>query len=179
MIWMGERDSAFNRNKLAAHHGKIMDSLQMADKAGYIHETHIIEGKGHWMDRADTLAISWMAQHRRNPYPNRVVWRQEEVTRRNFYWLGIPDSVERRHKMTVIAQYEGNKIDIEHCDYSALTLYLNDQMMNLDKPITVCYKGKKIFKGKTVRTSATMSQTLTARGDLRYVFPAKLEIELE
>ena len=179
MIWMGERDSAFNRNKLAAHHGKIMDSLQMADKAGYIHETHIIEGKGHWMDRADTLAIGWMAQHRRNPYPNRVVWRQEEVTRRNFYWLGIPDSVERRHKMTVIAQYEGNTIDIEHCDYSALTLYLNDQMMNLDKPITVRYKGNKIFKGKAVRTSATMSQTLTARGDVRYIFPAKLEIELE
>ena len=179
MIWMGERDSAFNRNKLAVHHGKIMDSLQMADKSGYIHETHIIEGKGHWMDRADTLAISWMAKHRRNPYPNRVVWRQEEVTRRNFYWLGLPDNQERRHKMTVIAEYDGNTIIIEHCDYSALTIYLNDQMMNLDKPIKVCYKGKKIFKGKAVRTSATMSQTLATRGDLRYIFPAKLEIKLQ
>ena len=179
MIWMGEKDSAYNRNKLAVHHGKIMDSLQMADKAGYIHETHIIEGKGHWMQRADTLAIDWMAQHRRNPYPKRVVWRQEEVARRNFYWLEIPDNQECRHKMTVIAEYDGNKINIEHCDYSAITLYANDKMMNLDKPITVYYKGKKIFKGKAERTMATMSQTLTARGDIRYIFPAKLEIELE
>ena len=179
MIWMGEKDSAYNRNKLAVHHGKIMDSLQMADKAGYIHETHIIEGKGHWMQRADTLAIGWMAKHRRNPYPERVVWRQEEVTRRNFYWLGVPDNQECRHKMTVIAEYNGNKINIEQCDYQSLTLYINDQMMNLDKPITVYYKGKKIFKGKAERTMATMSQTLATRGDLRYTFPAKLEIKLQ
>ena len=179
MIWMGEKDSAYNRNKLAVHHGKIMDSLQMADKEGYIHETHIIEGKGHWMQRADTLAIGWMAKHRRNPYPERVVWRQEEVTRRNFYWLGVPDNQECRHKMTVIAEYNGNKINIEQCDYQSLTLYINDQMMNLDKPITVYYKGKKIFKGKAERTMATMSQTLATRGDLRYMFTAKLEIKLQ
>ena len=179
MIWMGENDSAYNRNKLAVHHGKIMDSLQTADKAGYIHETHIIEGKGHWMQRADTMAISWMAKHCRNPYPDRVVWRQEEVTRRDFYWLGIPENQECRHKMTVIAEYDGNTIDIEHCDYQCLTLYLNDQMMNLDKPITVRYKGKKIFKGKVTRTFSTMSKTLAARGDLRYIFPAKLEIKLQ
>ena len=179
MIWMGEKDSAYNRNKLAVHHGKIMDSLQMADKEGYIHETHIIEGKGHWMQRADTLAIGWMAKHRRNPYPERVVWRQEEVTRRNFYWLGVPNNQECRHKMTVIAEYNGNKINIEQCDYQSLTLYINDQMMNLEKPITVYYKGKKIFKGKAERTMATMSETLETRGDLRYMFTAKLEIKLQ
>lgn len=179
MIWMGENDRAFDRNKLAVHHGKIMDSLQHADKAGYIHETHIIKGKGHWMERADTMAISWLAQHRREPYPSRVVWRQEEVTRRNFYWLGIPEGQECRHKMMVVAEYDGNTIDIEHSDYNHLMLYLNDQMMNLDKPITVRYKGKKIFRGKVSRTFATMSQTLNERQDLRYIFPANIDIELK
>ena len=179
MIWMGENDRAFNRNKLAVHHGKIMDSLQLADKAGYIHETHIIKGKGHWMERADTLAVSWMAQHQRNPYPDRVVWRQEGVTRRNFYWIGLPEGQECRHKMMVIADYEGNTINIEHSDYQRLTLYINDKMMNLNKPITVRYNGKKIFKGKVVRTVANLSQTLSERGDLRYMFPAKIDIELK
>ena len=80
--------------------------------------------------------------------------------------------------MTVIAEYNGNKINIEQCDYQSLTLYINDQMMNLDKPITVYYKGKKIFKGKAERTMATMSETLETRGDLRYMFTAKQEIKL-
>ena len=46
-----------------------MDSLQKADTGGYIHETHIVEGNGHWMDRVDTAAGSWMARYTRNPSP--------------------------------------------------------------------------------------------------------------
>ncbi|MBQ3149600.1 MAG: dienelactone hydrolase family protein [Alistipes sp.] len=178
MIWMGENDHAFNRNKLAVHHGKIMDSLQTADNAGYIHETHIIESKGHWMERADTAAIAWMAQHRREPYPNKIVWRQEEVTRNSFYWLSLPKNQARKHKMMVVAEYDGNTINIEHSDYQHLTFHLNDEMMNLDKPVTVRYNGKKIFKGRVVRTVATLSETLAQRGDLRYMFPAKLDVEV-
>ena len=79
MVWMGELDGAYDRNTLAAEKGRVLDSLQAADLDGYVHETHIIKGKGHWMDRADTAAIAWMAQYRRNPYPDRVVWRQEET----------------------------------------------------------------------------------------------------
>ena len=87
MIWMGENDGAYNRNRLAAEKGAVMDSLHAADPAGYVHETHIVAGKGHWMDRADTLAIAWMAKYRRNVVPERVVWRQEETVRPSMSWL--------------------------------------------------------------------------------------------
>ena len=177
MIWMGENDAAYNRNELAVKHGAIMDSLQRADNGGYIHETHIIKGKGHWMERIDTLAIDWMAKHQRNPYPEKVVWRQEEVTRKAFYWLSAPEN-ECRHKATVIASREGNTINIESSDYSRLTIYLNDDMVNLDKPVTILYKGKKLFKGKLPRTIANLARTLDDRGDLRYMFPAMVEVEL-
>ena len=40
-------------------------------------------------------------------------------------------------------------------DYSSLTLSLNDQMMNLDLPVTVIYQGKTLFKGNVKRHSAT------------------------
>lgn len=177
MIWMGEKDAAYNRNGLAVKHGAIMDSLQRADSEGYIHETHIIEGKGHWMERIDTLAIDWMAKHRRNPYPDKIVWRQEEVTRKAFYWLSVPEQ-ECRHKATVVARREGNVIDILESDYSRLTIYLNDEMVDLDKPVTVRYNGKKLFKGKLRRTIGNMVSTLNERGDLRYMFPAMVEVEL-
>ena len=177
MIWMGEKDSAYDRNKLAVKHGAIMDSLQQADNEGYIHETHIIQGKGHWMDRVDAAAVPWMAQYKRNPYPNKVVWRQEEVTRNAFYWLSVPEK-ECRHKAMVVAEIDKNVIEISESDYSRLTIYLNDDMVDLDKPITVRYNGKKVFKGKLSRTVGNMARTLEERGDVRYMFPAMVEVEL-
>ena len=177
MIWMGENDSAYDRNKLAVKHGAIMDSLQQADNEGYIHETHIIKGKGHWMDRVDAAAVPWMAQYKRNPYPNKIVWRQEEVTRPAFYWLSVPEK-ECRHKATVIAEIDKNVIEISESDYSRLTICLNDDMVDLNKPVVVNYKGKKVFKGKLSRTIANMARTLDERDDLRYMFPAMVEVEL-
>lgn len=177
MIWMGENDSAYDRNKLAVKHGAIMDSLQQADTEGYIHETHIIKGKGHWMDRVDAAAVPWMAQYKRNPYPNKIVWRQEEVTRPAFYWLSVPEK-ECRHKAMVVAEIDKNVIEISESDYSRLTIYLNDEMVDLNKPVVVNYKGKKVFKGKLPRTVGNMARTLAERGDLRYMFPAMVEVEL-
>ena len=177
MIWMGENDAAYNRNALAVKHGAIMDSLQTADPAGYVHQTHIIKGKGHWMDRVDAQALPWMAQFRRNPYPEKIVWRQELVARTAMYWLSAPKE-ECKHGSTVIVERKGNVIDISQCDYSCLTLYLNDEMFNLDRPIEVRYQGKRIFKGRVPRTSETLQQTLAERGDLRYCFPAKVEVKI-
>ena len=177
MIWMGEHDAAYDRNRLAVKHGAIMDSLQKADPAGYIHETHIIKGKGHWMERIDTLAVPWMAKFRRNPYPEKVVWRQELVVRDAMYWLSAPKD-ECQHGKRVVVSREGNVIDIEECDYTRLTIYLNDKMCNLDKPVEVRYKGEPLFKGRLRRTRAMMQQTLSARGDLRYMFPTAVEVEL-
>ena len=177
MIWMGENDSAYDRNKLAVKHGAIMDSLQQADTEGYIHETHIIKGKGHWMDRVDAAAVPWMAQYKRNPYPNKIVWRQEEVTRPAFYWLSVPEK-ECRHKAMVVAEIDKNVIEISESDYSRLTICLNDEMVDLNKPVVVNYKGKKVFKGKLSRTIANMARTLDERDDLRYMFPAMVEVEL-
>ena len=177
MIWMGENDAAYDRNKLAVKHGAILDSLQSADSEGYIHSTHIIKGKGHWMERVDTLAIPWMAQFRRNPYPERVVWRQEMVSRPVMYWLSVPED-ECRHGMMVIAERKKNVVEIEHCDYSRLEIWLNDQMVNLDRPIEVRYSGKKIFRGKVPRTTQNIRQSLASRGDFRYIFPAVVRVEI-
>lgn len=85
MIWMGENDGAYDRNKLAVVKGKVLDSLQQVEPGGYIHETHIAKGKGHWMDRVDTAAIAWMTKYKRNALPKKVVWRQEEVVRPSMY----------------------------------------------------------------------------------------------
>lgn len=176
MIWMGEHDSAYNRNTLAKEKGEVMDSLQNADPEGYIHSTNIVEGKGHWMELADSEAIGWMAQYKRNPYPEKIVWRQEEVVREHFYWLSAPTD-ELKHGKTVIAHIEGNTIIIDKCDYSRITIHLNDKMLNLDKKIKIIYNGKKIFNKKVKRTIANLHRTINTRNDFSYAFPTSIEIK--
>ena len=159
MIWMGENDGAYDRNKLAVEKGRVMDSLQQAEPEGYIHETHIVKGKGHWMDRAATAAIAWMTKYKRNALPKKIVWRQEEVMRPFMYWLGV-DLETARPGMAVVAELSGNEIKIEACDYPKLRIYLNDRMVDMDKPVKVTYKGKVLFEKKLARTAKCMARTL-------------------
>ena len=154
-----------------------MDSLRAADPEGYIHETHIIKGKGHWMDQQDSAAIDWMAQYRRNPYPKKVIWRQEKVTRPAFYWLSAPQN-EMKRGMRVDVERNQNEINILRCDYSSLTIYLHDMMVNLDKPVIIRYKNKVIFNRKVNRNIKTLYETLNARDDFRYMFPAEVTVDL-
>lgn len=178
MIWMGENDYFYNRNTLAREKGEIMDSLSNANPGYYIHQTNIIQGKGHWMDGVDADALSWMAQYKRDPYPTNIVWRQEKVVREHFYWLSAPCD-ELMQGKTVKARIENNTIEIEECDYSKLRIYINDEMADLDQKITVYYKSKEIFSGKVQRTISNLYSSLNARNDRRYACPCIIEVEIE
>lgn len=177
MVWCGAEDAAYNRNKLCRQRIGQLDSLQSVDTGGYIHEGHILEGKGHWMDNADTLATSWMAQYKRNPYPKKIVWRQEEVTKDRSYWVSIdPEEAEKGREVRL--SILGNRITIERCDYKNITLWLNDHMVNLDDTVVVSKGKKKLYKGKPQRLKENMEESLRQSKDLRYVFPAKIQIQI-
>lgn len=177
-IWMGGNDAAYDRNRLAKEKGEVLDSLSAAYPGKYIHSTNILEDKGHWMDGADADAIGWMSQYRRNPYPKSIMWRQEEVVREHFYWLSAPAD-ELAMGKCVEARIEGNTIDILQCDYSRLTIYLNDNMVDLDKKVTIRYKGKIIARKKLKRTIANMYNSLWLHGDRSYAFPCVIEVKLD
>ena len=176
-IWMGANDTAYDRTRLAKEKGEVMDSLEALNLGKYIHKTNIIEGKGHWMDGLDSEAIGWMAQFRRNPYPKRIAWRQEEVVRKHFYWLSAPTD-ELQHGKTVEARIEGNTIHIDRCDYKSLTIYLNDKMINLDKKVTIRYKGKKVSSKKLKRSITNIHTTLNTRKDRSFSFPCVTKVNL-
>ena len=177
MIWCGGEDSAYDRNLRCAERGEEMDSLQKADPAGYVHKTTIVEGAGHWMNRVDTAAVSWMAAYTRNPAPNKIVWDQADVLRKFFYWLEAPSDQLARGRQARV-ETDGNTVRITRCDYPSLTLWLNDSIVDLDKEVTVEYDGRTIFKGMLERSSALMKESLWERGDPGYIFPAKVTVTL-
>ena len=175
MIWCGANDAAYNRNTLCAEKGMLMDSLQRQYPKGYVHETHILEGKGHWMDGEDAAALPWMQQFVRNPYPHNITWRQEEVVQERFYWLVAPAN-ELSQGKEVRLLVKGNTIEVSQCDYSSLTLYLNDEIVNLDKKVKVKINGKTVFSGKVERREEVMRESVGRFSDPAYCFVARLTV---
>ena len=177
MIWCGALDAAYNRNEECAKRIAEMDALQAEDPQGYVHEGHIVEGREHWMYLEDAAAVPWMARFRRNPNPDKVVWCQGDTPKTAFYWLGAPAGEIAKGKVAKV-QRSGNTLEILSCDYSSLTLYLNDEMFDLDSPVRVTFGGRQIFEGSVTRSPETMRRTLRERGDLSYIYPASITVPL-
>ncbi len=178
MIWCGEQDHAYNRARLCAAKGRELDSLQRIEPAGYVHETHIVPGKGHWMDREDAAALRWMQRYTRNPYPKHVIWQQEEEVRQHFYWISVPPSERQKGRRVEVQIKDGNKVEITECDYSHLTLNLNDQLLDLDRRVKVFYHGRQIYSGRVQRSESCLRRTMEERRDPSFCFPAQLTVTI-
>jgi hypothetical protein len=174
-LHMGALDNGFKRNEVAAKWALLLDSLQKQDPGGYKHLVKLHEGRPHWMNRQDTVAVPWMASFVRNPIPDKVVWKQDDMNHTDFYWLGVP-AKNIQTGGEVIASYKGNEINVLKNYSDTLVVRVNDRMMNIDKPVTVNYLGKRIFKGKLKRHAGLIYQTLGDRKDAGLVFPAGLMI---
>lgn len=172
-LHMGALDSAYNRNKIARRWSVMLDSLQQKDAGGYKHVVQLHEGRPHWMNREDTVAVPWMAAFRRNAIPDKIVWKQDDVHHLSFYWLTVPKDVPQTGG-EIIASYKGNEVSIEESYTDSLVIRLNDQMMDLDKLVIVRYKGKEIFRGKVKRNLATIDRTIRERKDPELIFSVEL-----
>jgi dienelactone hydrolase len=176
-IFCGGRDSAYDRNKVAALWGDKLAELQKADPDGYCHRVTIYPDKGHWMDRQDAAALPWMAQYRRNLLPNRIVWKQDDVTHGRLYRLAV-DAENRKARSEVVAELADQRISVTAPELDRLTVRLCDAMLDLDAPVEIVAGEQTVFSGNVQRTIGTLAKTLTERGDPSAVFTAELTVEL-
>jgi predicted esterase len=176
-IHMGERDAAYNRNALALQWKQQLAELKQRDEKGYEHWVEIHKGKGHWVDRQDASGVKWMAQFRRTVLPERVVWLQDDVLHDRFYWVAVAPQQAAARQLLNVSHRDGT-FTIEHADTQELTIYLRDDLANLDQSIKVQYKDQTLFDGKTDRTIGNLVNTLIDRGDPKTAFSARITVEI-
>ena len=175
-LHMGGDDASYNRNDIGRQWKKKLADLQAADPEGYPHLVEIHEGKGHWMDREDAVAVPWMASHTRNLRPERIVWVQDDVTHPRFYWLAVDVPTARRR---IVVERAGQTIRIiEDGGTDSLRIRLDDLMLDLDQDVIVEHGGRELFRGRVPRTLATMHTTLDERGDPRGIFSAEVVVTI-
>ena len=173
-IHVGGDDGAFDRNKVAAQWGVMLDTLAQSDPGAYVHQVEVHAGKGHWMDREDASAVPWMAKYTRNARPLKVVWVQDDVTHPRFYWLAV-DEPKQGQRLVVTRQ--GQEITIVEAPPNlAVRILLDDTMLDLDKDVRVTQDGKELFAGRVPRSKAVIERTLQDRFDPKAAFTAEVKI---
>ncbi len=163
-IHMGALDAAFNRNSVAADWGRRLKTLQETDPEGYKHSVTLHEGKGHWMNLEDRVAVPWMSAFTRQSWPAKVVWVQDDVVHQRFYWLQVdPQAAKAGDQIT--AEVKAGKIRISVCSKADLTLLLNDRLLSLDSPISVEFPDGSTQSFTVQRKLAVMATGLLERND--------------
>jgi poly(3-hydroxybutyrate) depolymerase len=173
-IHVGGDDGAFDRNKVAAQWGVMLDALAQSDPGAYVHQVEVHAGKGHWMDREDASAVPWMAKYTRNARPQKVVWLQDDVTHPRFYWLAVD---EPKPGQRLVVTRQGQEITIVEAPPSlAVRILLDDTMLDLDKDVRVTQDGKELFTGRVPRSKAVIERTLQERFDPKAAFTAEVKV---
>jgi poly(3-hydroxybutyrate) depolymerase len=177
-IWMGENDSAYDRNGVAKRWGETLATLAQTDPGAYPHAVHLVPGKGHWMDREDAAAVPWMAAHERDLRPERIVWLQDDVVHPRFYWLAVGDPKARAR---IVASREGQRISVDDwTPQGELRIRLDDDMLDLAEEVVVTTPGadggpgREVFRGRVPRTIETIVRTLLERDDPEGIFCAEI-----
>ena len=172
-LHMGGEDSAYNRNKIARSWKVRLSELAEGDEGGYPHLVVVHEGKGHWMDGDDSVAVPWMSKHRRDVRPERVVWLQDDVVHDRAYWLAL-DGPEGRER--IVVQRDGNLVDIVEGGERGLRIRVDDDMFDLEREIVVRRGGEVVFEGIVPRDVAIIATTLAERGDPKGVFVGEIVV---
>lgn len=178
-LQVGANDGSYGRNKVAAVWGTKLVDLRDDDPKGYDHFVKIHEGKGHWMNLEDSVAVPWMAKRTRNPLPEKIVWKQDDVTHGRSYWVALPGA-EIKARQLIIVSREGQQFNVDKADgIGTLCILLNDEMIDFAEPVTVRFGGKKVHEGKVSRSIAAISRTMIERGDPGLIFSAILNVKLK
>jgi predicted esterase len=174
-LHMGGKDSAYDRNKVAIKWKNELRKLNDIDSGGYQHFVKIYENKGHWMGGLDSSAISWLSNFTREPFPSKIIWKQDDVTHKRFYWLKVEKPEQND---LIIASIKNQIIDIEKTTVSNFIIQLNDQLIDMDKVVEVNYLGKNLFKGIVYRNKKYLEESLKEYGDPSALYYGEISVSI-
>lgn len=164
-VFVGGEDRAYKRNEIVAERAAELDRLEKEDPGGYVHMSRIYEGLPHWMNGKDAEAIPWMARFKRNPWPKKIVWVQDDVTHDRFYWIRLPKGYEPKAGEKIVASVEGQTIRLDGDVPKGAELLLSDKLVDLDQPLKLVVNQKEREPVKVARKAVVIIAELEKRLD--------------
>ena len=150
---------------------------------------HPIAG-GHYFPREELPAlVTWLNRQRREPLPKKLTVVREASHFQPFNWLRLEatdpiasfsedlvdkrdERVNRREYAKLDAAIVGpNRIEVKAEHVQRYGLFLNDQLVDLSKPLTVLTNGHVSFNGLVTPSLETLLRQSRRRQDPRRLFP--------
>jgi len=183
---MGEFDTAYGRISMALDTHAALGRWKAGDDR-FTHVLAVQPGRGHGINYAP--GAQWVGGFTRNPRPTRVTWNTaplEGARRDTFYWLGLEGApaqgsltldatLNRDHNTVLVHAAPQNGATLEG---ATLKVFLDDRMLDLDKPVTVVVNGKVAFRGSVARRLEHIARRIAERGDPSFAFPGEVRIPL-
>lgn len=199
----GAEDKDFYRDILTGYTRSALDSLSAAYPAEYVHHVELIPGRGHHIDYSPTTP--WLSGYERNPWPRHFIWEDYEMDgrhRNGFYNLLVnerpTDSLRTRYDVDI----NGNTVNVKVQDVhyatteqdsvygiemkfartytpsaqGRFTLFLDEHLVDLSRPVIVRVNGKQFFKGKLRLDRRHMLRSVAAFYDPCRIYPAAVDV---
>ena len=172
----GEAD----RTVSVEHDRKTRDQLK---ELGYPHKYVEVPRAGHILDvRAQSPLMKgiqkWLERKQRNAHPNIIRFHSLGEYMNQAYWLRI-DEFEGEGPGEVTAKIgKKNAITLETRGVRKLTVFVDDTLIKLTRPITIEWNGAEVFDDKVKSTSEAIIASWRAREDRHLLYPAMISLEL-
>lgn len=151
---------------------------------------------GHFFPREELAdLVAWLGQQHRNPYPKKLRVVEDATHLLRFGWVRI-DATERIASFTealidhqdeaiksrlyarLDATIKENTIAVHSQRVRRYTLFLNDQLVDLTRPVTVVTNDTITFEGVIMPSIRTLLHEARIRHDQGAIYPASVTIEV-
>jgi poly(3-hydroxybutyrate) depolymerase len=153
---------------------------------------------GHFFPREELPAlVAWFGSHRRDPDPKSLTVVRDATHLTSFGWMRI-DATDRIASFTdnliddrdeaianrVYARLEAvvvapNRIEVRTQRVKRFSLFLNQALVDLAKPVTIVTNGRISYQGSVTPSLETLLREARLRRDLYRLFPVVVTIAVE
>lgn len=204
----GDKDAGFYRNMLTQGTKDALDSLQTLFPNEFPHNVKLLEGYGHginyglmtpWLSQYERnpypTHFIWedyeMHGRHRSGFYNIAVDKRpfDDPNKRTRYDVSIKDNVvsitmqDITYTCTEKDPHWGIELKFARSyapsTSGQFTIFLNNQLANLKKPVTVVLNGKTLYKGKVQPSASARLKSLATFGDPLRIFPAAITIDVK
>jgi len=153
---------------------------------------------GHYFPREELPElVLWLNRQRRDPFPRTLRLVREASHFQPFGWVRIDgtdkiaafseDLISKRDALTKHKQYAKleasivapTRIEVSTKHVQRYSLFLNDQLIDVSKPLTVLTDGQVSFEGVVASSLEMMLRQARLRQDPRQLFPIHISIAVQ
>ena len=171
---VGEKDTRYGRLSRCKSFDKYMTTIKTNTKDAYPVKFEYKAGYGHG-GLPDRDKISEMYPFTRNPVPNKVVWLTTRGEVNSFNWLHVPHPGGGKE---VTASCRNNQLVVKSKKTEEVHVLLDERLVDYSKPLLIELNGKKLEK-KLKPSLQTMCETLSERGDPKFIFATRVVLKPE